>query len=236
MLKNPRIRGCAVLATGLLVAGCTQGTTEKGGGSGTSKGTGSKPAKDSPSANLMDPTTLNETAPATFKVRLETSKGNVVMTVHREWAPQGADRFYNLIKAGFYDGVAFFRVIKGFMAQTGIHGDPKIAARWSDASIQDDPVVESNTRGMVSFATAGPNTRTTQFFINFADNSRLDSMGFAPFAKVEGMKVVDNLYAKYGEGAPRGRGPSQARIRTEGNAYLKKDFERLDYILKATVE
>lgn len=221
----------------ILLAGCTRGDPEGSSSAGDSAAgqSASQPAKASP-VDLMTPSTLAATAPPTFKVRLETTKGEVVISVQRDWAPRGADRFYNLVEAGFYDGVAFFRVIKGFMAQTGIHGDPKIAARWSDASIQDDPVHESNTRGMVSFATAGPNTRTTQFFINFADNSRLDRMGFAPFAKIENMGVVDALYSGYGEGAPRGRGPSQPRIRNEGNEYLKKDFPRLDYILKATVE
>ena len=235
MLKNPRLRRGAFLVVGLLV-GCTRGGPEGSSTGGSAAGKNASESKADGQPDLMVPSTLAATAPATFKVRLETTKGDVVMTVTREWAPRGADRFYNLVKAGFYDGVAFFRVIKGFMAQSGIHGDPKIAARWSDASIQDDPVGESNTRGMVSFATAGPNTRTTQFFINFADNSRLDQMGFAPFGKVDNMRVVDGLYSGYGEGAPRGRGPSQPRIRNEGNDYLKKDFPRLDYIVKATVE
>jgi peptidyl-prolyl cis-trans isomerase A (cyclophilin A) len=160
-----------------------------------------------------------------------------VVEVTRAWAPKGADRFYNLVKNGFYDNVRFFRVVSGFMVQFGIHGDPGIMARWRTAQIGDDPVTQSNTRGMITFATAGPNTRTSQVFINFGDNSQLDKMGFAPFGRiVSGMNVVDSINAEYGEGAPRGRGPDQSRIQNEGNAYLAKDFPRLDYIRKATIE
>ena len=133
--------------------------------------------------------------------------------MHRDWAPNGADRFYNLVKNGFYDNDRFFRVITGFMVQFGINGDPKLSAVWREARIKDDPVKQSNSRGFITFATAGPNTRTTQVFINFADNSALDNQGFAPFGQVvSGMNVVDALYADYGEGAPRGRGPAQDRI------------------------
>jgi peptidyl-prolyl cis-trans isomerase A (cyclophilin A) len=179
----------------------------------------------------------SEQAPATYKVKFETSKGNVVIEVHRAWAPKGADRFYNLVKSGFYDNVRFFRVLSGFMAQFGISGDPAVMAKWREAPITDDPVTQSNTRGMVTFATAGPNTRTTQMFINYANNSNLDSMGFAPIGKVvSGMEVVDKFYAGYGEGAPRGAGPDQGRMQMQGNAYLEKSFPKLDYIKKATVE
>src|SRR5215468_12784976 len=143
---------------------------------------------------LSNPAALNEQAPATFKVRFDTSKGLFVVEVTRAWAPKGADRFYNLVKNGFYDNVRFFRVISGFMAQFGINGDPAIMANWRTAQIPDDPVTQSNTRGMITFATAGPNSRTSQVFINFADNSRLDQSGFAPFGKViSGMNVVDAL-------------------------------------------
>jgi len=156
--------------------------------------------------------------------------------VHRDWAPQGADRFYELVNSGYFDGVRFFRVLPGFMAQFGIHGDPKVSAKWRNQNIPDDPVLKSNTRGMLSYATAGPGTRTTQVFINFGDNRMLDPQGFAPFGQViEGMAVVDKLYAAYGEGAPRGRGPDQGRIQAEGNAYLERDFPKLDYVKKATV-
>ncbi len=178
----------------------------------------------------------SEAAPATFRARFETSAGDFVIEVQRDWAPQGADRFYNLVKGGVFDGARFFRVLPGFMAQFGIPGDPQLAAQWRDRRIADDPVRQSNTRGMVSFATAGPNTRTTQVFINFGNNSMLDGQGFAPFGRVvEGMAVVDKLYSGYGEGAPGGRGPDQGRAQREGNAYLAQDFPKLDYIKRATI-
>lgn len=177
-------------------------------------------------------------APATYRVKMETTKGTFYIDVDRQWCPNGADRFYQLVDSGFYDQCAFFRVIEGFMAQVGINGDPETQTRWRDRTIQDDPVVKSNLRGYVSFAkTSAPDSRTTQIFINFGDNQRLDKYGFAPFGHVspEGMKVVDALYAGYGEGAPRGRGPVQSRIQLEGNHYLKQEFPRLDYITKATI-
>jgi len=188
-------------------------------------------------ATLANPASLNEKAPATYKVKLDTSKGPVVIQVNRAWAPNGADRFYNLVKNGFYDNVRFFRVISDFMVQFGINGDPRIQANWRTANIPDDPVTQSNKRGTITFATAGPNTRTSQVFINFRDNTGLDRQGFAPFGMVvSGMEVVDKLHAGYGEGAPRGRGPDQGRIQQEGNAYLTRDFPQLDYIKKATIE
>src|SRR5947199_69901 len=151
---------------------------------------------------------MRQRAPGTFRARFETRKGSFVIAVQRDWAPLGADRFYNLVKSGYFDGARFFRVIPGFMAQFGIHGDPHVAAAWRDATIPDDPVRQHNTRGAVSFATAGPGTRTTQLFINYGDNSQLDGMGFAPLGQVvEGMDVVDAPYGGYGEGAPRCRGP-----------------------------
>ena len=187
-------------------------------------------------AKLQKPAELNEQAPATFRANLDTSKGAIVITVHRDWAPVGADRFYNLVKNGFYDDVRFFRVIPGFMAQFGIHGNPAVAAAWRPAQIKDDPVKQTNKRGYVTFATAGPNTRTTQLFINFGDNAGLDKQGFAPFGEVTaGMDVVDKIYSGYGEGAPRGKGPDQGRTQSEGNAYLTKEFPRLDYIKSATI-
>jgi len=186
---------------------------------------------------LSNPAALREQAPTTYKARFDTSKGVFVIEVTRDWAPKAADRFYNLVKYGFYDNVRFFRVISGFMVQFGINGDPAIMARWRAAQISDDQVTQSNKRGTITFATAGPNTRTSQVFINFADNSRLDDSGFAPFGRVvSGMNVVDALNAEYGEGAPRGRGPDQSRIQNEGNAYLTKDFPRMDYVKKATIE
>ena len=186
---------------------------------------------------LENPAGLREQAPATYKARFDTTKGVFVVEVTRAWAPRGADRFYNLVKNGFYDDTRFFRVISGFMVQFGINGDPNIMARWRTAQISDDPVTQSNTRGMITFAMAGPNTRTSQVFINFGDNSRLDQSGFAPFGRVvSGMNVVEAINAEYGEGAPNGRGPNQSRIQSEGNAYLSKDFSRMDYIKKATIE
>ncbi len=187
-------------------------------------------------ANLADPASLNDKAPATYKANFDTSKGSFVIEVHRDWAPNGADRFYNLVKNGFYDDARFFRVMEGFMAQFGINGNPKVSQAWLDANIQDDPVKKSNTRGMVTYATGGPDTRTTQVFINYDDNASLDDQGFSPFGKViSGMDVVDQLYSGYGDGPPRGEGPNQGRIQTQGNAYLAKDFPKLDYIKKATI-
>jgi len=186
---------------------------------------------------LTNPAALSERAPASYKARFDTSKGPVVIQVTRDWAPNGADRFYNLVKHGFYDDTRFFRVISGFMVQFGINGDPQIAAPWRTATIKDDPVKQSNRRGMITFATSGPDSRTTQVFINFGDNGGLDSQGFSPFGQVTtGMNVVDSLYSGYGEGAPSGRGPNQARIQREGNAYLSKEFANLDYVKKATIE
>lgn len=174
-------------------------------------------------------------APARYSVKLNTTKGDIIIDVTRAWAPRGADRFYNLVKAGYYNDCAFFRVIDGFMAQTGISGDPAVNSQWQTKRIQDDPVEQSNRRGYVSFAMAGPNTRTTQFFISYRDNSRLDQMGFAPFGRVRDMTPVDALYSGYGEGAPRGRGPSQGRLQSEGNSYLRSDFPELDYIRTAQI-
>ncbi|TNF64818.1 MAG: peptidylprolyl isomerase [Deltaproteobacteria bacterium] len=174
-------------------------------------------------------------APDQYTVELDTTKGAIVIDVRREWAPHGADRFYELVQNGYYTDVAFFRVIGGFMAQVGISGDPATNSEWREKRIPDDPVKASNTRGTVTFATSGPDSRTTQFFINFGDNSRLDGMGFAPFGKVKDMAPVDALYDGYGEGAPRGRGPSQGLIQTRGNAYLQESFPNLDYIKGAKI-
>ncbi len=186
---------------------------------------------------LLHPDQLDQRAPDKFQVKFETSKGDVVIEVTRQWAPIGADRFYNLASNGFYDGARFYRVIAGFMAQFGFNGDAEVDRVWGRATIKDDPVRESNSRGYVTFAkTNAPDSRTTQLFINFGSNGNLDRMGFAPFGKVvKGMDVVDRFYSGYGEGAPSGRGPSQTRIRTGGNEYLKKGFPHLDYIKKTTI-
>jgi peptidyl-prolyl cis-trans isomerase A (cyclophilin A) len=186
--------------------------------------------------DLSNPASLNEKAPAVYQAKFDTSKGAFVVEVHRDWAPNGADRFYNLVKNGFYNDVRFFRVLEGFMAQFGINGDPSLSAVWRDANIKDDPVKVSNGRGTITFATAGPNTRTTQVFINFGDNAGLDGQGFSPFGKVvSGMDVVDSLYGGYGEGAPRGAGPDQGQVQAQGNAYLQQDYPKLDYVKTATI-
>ena len=186
--------------------------------------------------NLMDPAQLNEKAPDKFQVKFDTTKGEFVVEVTREWAPNGADRFFNLVKNGFYDDCRFFRVIKDFMVQFGLNGDPKVSIAWYQARIKDDPVVESNKRGYITYAMAGPDTRTTQLFINFRNNSPLDKDGFSPFGKViKGMDVVDSIYNGYGEGAPSGNGPEQGRIIQQGNNYLKASFPKLDYIKSAII-
>jgi len=175
-------------------------------------------------------------APDVFKVKFETSQGNFIVEVHRKWSPIGADHFYALVDNKFYDGCRFFRVLDGFMAQFGINGDPKTQKKWRKEVIKDDPVVKSNTRGMITYATGGPNTRTSQLFINYGNNARLDNSGFSPFGKVvKGMNVVDKLYHKYGEGAPSGNGPSQRLIQSRGNKYLNQEFPKLDYIKKARI-
>jgi peptidyl-prolyl cis-trans isomerase A (cyclophilin A) len=184
----------------------------------------------------MNPAAMNTTAPETYRAQFETSKGTFTVEVTRAWAPLGADRFYNLVKNGFFDGARFFRVLPGFVVQFGIPADPGVARTWRAARIADDPVTQSNAPGSVTFATAGPNTRTTQVFINLGNNANLDGMGFAPFGKVtEGMDTVGQLHSGYGEGAPHGRGPDQGRIQSEGNPYLERDFPKLDYINKATI-
>jgi len=194
-------------------------------------------AQEKPNMDILkNPAKLNEKAPENFKVKFATTKGDFTVEVTRAWAPLGADRFYNLVKNGYFTDVAFFRVIGGFMMQFGIHGDPEVAAAWREADIKDDPVTQHNSRGYITYAMRGPDTRTTQLFINFGDNSQLDGMGFSPFGKVtDGMNVVDGIYAGYGEGAPRGMGPDQGRIQMEGNKYLKAEFPRLDYIKSAAL-
>jgi peptidyl-prolyl cis-trans isomerase A (cyclophilin A) len=179
-----------------------------------------------------------QTAPAVFQVNLDTSKGAVVIEVHRDWAPRGADQFYTLVKSGFYDGDRFFRVLPRFVVQFGINDDPKANALWANANIPDDPVRQHNVRGTVTFATAGPNTRSTQVFINMRDNRALDAQGFAPIGKViSGMDVVESFYSSYGEMAPAGgEGPDPSQIEAQGNAYLESRFPRLDYIKKATLQ
>jgi peptidyl-prolyl cis-trans isomerase A (cyclophilin A) len=173
----------------------------------------------------------DEKAPDTYKVKFDTSKGPFVVEVHRAWAPIGADHFYTLVKNGFYNDVRFFRVVPGFMVQFGMNGDPKVQAAHN-TTIKDDPVKESNKRGYVTFAKTGaPNSRSTQVFINFKDNTFLDAQGFAPIGQVvSGMDVVDKINAEYREQ------PNQGEIRASGNAYLMKEFPKLDYVKTATIE
>ena len=183
---------------------------------------------------LTDPAKLTAKAPDTFKAKFETTKGTFVIEVHRAWSPNGADRFYNLVKNGYYDGVKFFRVVPDFVVQFGIHGDPSIASKWLKSNIQDDPVKESNKRGTLTFAMSSqPNSRSVQMFLNLKDNTFLDAKGFAPLGKVvTGMDVVDQLHSGYGEGLTQ----LQGRIASEGNAFLEKNYPQLDAIKKASIE
>lgn len=194
-----------------------------------------RPAGDSAKSVAL-PNAAASPAPSVFYVRFETSKGPFLVEARRDWAPHGVDRFYHLVQSEYFDDGRFFRVISSFMAQFGMHGEPKVHAAWDKLPILDDSVVESNRRGYVSFAMAGPNTRTTQLFINTVNNRPLDEMGFAPIGRVvEGMSVVDSLFADYGDAPPGGQGPDQGRITAEGNAYLERAFPKLDFIRTARV-
>ncbi|HEV2689357.1 MAG TPA: peptidylprolyl isomerase [Bryobacteraceae bacterium] len=207
MKKSTLILVCLVFL--MAFAGCSSNSTSASGQAGGA------PAK----------------SPDVYKARFDTSKGAFVVEVHRDWAPNGADRFHELVTSGFYNEARFFRVVPGFVVQWGISADPKVAEKWREKNIQDDPATQSNLRGFITFATRGPNTRTTQLFINLADNARLDAMGFSPFGKViEGMDIVDQLYSGYGET------PQQQLIETQGNEYLKGQFPQLDYIKTTKVE
>lgn len=195
-----------------------------------------QPAAPQGHSALLNPASLNAQAPDVYYAKLDTTKGAIVIKVTRAWAPIGADRFYNLVKNGFFNDASFFRVIPGFIVQFGISADPKVSAVWHDANIPDDPVKQSNAAGTVTFATAGPNTRTTQVFINLADNKSLDAQGFAPFGTVtEGMDFAQSFYSGYGEGAPMGNGPDQQLLQSQGEAYLAANFPKLDHIKSATV-
>lgn len=171
-----------------------------------------------------------EKTPETFKATFETTKGKFVVEAVHDWSPKGVDRFYQLVQEGFFKDIAFFRVVNNFVVQFGIHGDPNVSKVWREKTFPDDKVKESNKTGYISFATAGPGTRTTQLFVNLRDNTNLDGMGFSPFAKVvEGLDVVKKITGEYGES------PNQAKIQSEGNAYLKKEFPKLDYIKSVTI-
>lgn len=179
---------------------------------------------------LLNPALLKAKAPDVFKARFTTTKGDFVVEVHRDWSPLGADRFYNLVKNGYFNNAHFFRVVSGFVVQFGLSPSPAVNAVWKDATIQDDPVTQTNSKGSLTFATRGPNTRTTQLFINLGENARLDGMGFSPFGNViEGMDVVEKLYAGYGES------PDQGQITAVGKPYLDKNFPLLDSIRVARI-
>ncbi len=203
------------------------------------------PAKDhtpkstaaAPHQLLLQPETATEPAPAIFRARFVTTKGDFVISASREWSPLGVDRFYNLVKRGYYDNVAVFRPLKGFIIQLGVNGSPVVNQKWRSAYLKDDPVVKSAKRGTVTFAHAGPNTRNTQFFVNMADNISLDKQNFVTFGEVvQGLDVIEKLNTEYGDGPPAGKGPDQFRYLDEGNAYLDREFPRLDYIRFATIE
>ena len=200
---------------------------------------GAAPTASGTHAALLDPAAevWSARAPSLFNVRLETSKGVFVLEIHRDWAPRGADRFFNLARAGYFDDSRFFRVVPGFIAQFGIAGDPAIAATWRDRAFADDSVRQSNVRGTIAFAMTGPNTRTTQLFISLVDNTRLDAQGFAPIGRViEGMSVVDSLYSGYGENSGGGvRAGRQAPLFSGGNAYADRTYPRLDRLIRVTI-
>jgi peptidyl-prolyl cis-trans isomerase A (cyclophilin A) len=189
-----------------------------------------RPAAARAVPSLLNPASLTAKAPAEFKVRFTTSAGDFTVQVHRDWAPLGADRFYNLVRRGFFTNASFFRVVPGFVVQFGLSANPAINKVWDQANIHDDPVTKSNKRGTLVFATAGPNTRTTQLFINFGDNGRLDAMGFAPFGEViDGMDVVDKIYSGYGQQ------PNQELITAQGDAYISQNFPKIDKIKLARI-
>ena len=218
------MRRITTIAAGAALAGLTAcGTSEEGGTMGGDMEV------------LMDPAgaEMTQEAPATFRARFETTKGIFVVEVERRLAPRGADRFYNLVRHGYYNGTKLFRVIPGFVVQWGMSGDPALNKEWNQARIQDDPVMTSNEPGTITFAMAGPNTRTTQLFINYKNNAGLDGQGFSPFGRVvEGMEVVESFNAEYGATPSN----NQQRIGAEGNAFLDKHFPNLDAILSATIE
>jgi peptidyl-prolyl cis-trans isomerase A (cyclophilin A) len=221
-----RIARHALFATAAFASvACGTDGAAGGGGGGSASTALSKP----------DAAEIAAPSPDSFRVAVETSKGNFTILARREWAPKGVDRFYHLVRLGFFDDVRFFRVLPGFMAQFGMHGDPKVNAAWEELRLEDDPVKAENKRGMVTFAkTMEPNSRSTQLFINTVDNLNLDGQGFAPIGEVvEGLPVVDSLYADYGEGPPYGAGPDQGRMASQGNAYLTQSFPKLDYIRRA---
>ena len=222
------LTACIVLCASLLVAPAQTPVPRSSTAHSAAKPGAGHAAGPRPS--LLNPASLKATAPAVFKARFTTTVGDIVVEVHRDWAPLGADRFYNLVKYGYFTNASFFRVVPGFVVQFGLNADPALNKVWHQARFQDDPVKQSNKRGMLVFATAGPNTRTTQLFINYVDNARLDGMGFAPFGTVvEGMDVVDKIFPGYGER------PRQDLITDQGDAYIKANFPEMDKIKMAKI-
>lgn len=229
-----------ILGTGLCNEARSQAAATQAQAAAQSGATSAPAHKTAPASPydraLLRPALLVAKAPATYQVKFTTTKGDFVVSVTRAWAPLGADRFYNLVRHHFYDNTSFFRVIRSFVVQWGISAYPPVTAAWEHAPIKDDPVVQSNLRGYLTYAMGGPNTRTTQVFINLVDNKRLDGMDFATFGQVtEGLDVVDALYAGYGEGAPEGQGPEQDKIEKAGKSYLDKGFPQLDSIKTTTL-
>jgi peptidyl-prolyl cis-trans isomerase A (cyclophilin A) len=220
-----RLPWLLALALPLFVAACAGGSAELG-------------EPPVPRSFLLEPESpeMNAAAPESFRVLFQTTSGDFTVEVTEAWAPEGARRLYNLVRAGYYDGVHFFRVIPSFVAQFGIHPDPDVSAAWRQSGITDDPVIVGNERGTLTFAMAGPDSRTVQLFINLTDNANLDQLGFAALGRVvEGMEVVDELYDGYGEGAPRGQGPDQGRMQFEGDSYISENFPLLDRIERARI-
>jgi peptidyl-prolyl cis-trans isomerase A (cyclophilin A) len=224
------IAAALVLCAGVLVHAQTPAPKTAPAHSSAAKPSAANHTAAAPHSSLLNPASLKAKAPAVFKAKFSTTAGDFVVEVHRDWAPLGADRFYNLVRNGYFTNAAFFRVVKGFVVQFGLSASPAVNKVWSVARFQDDPVLQSNKRGTLVFATAGPNTRTTQLFINYADNARLDAMGFAPFGSVvEGMDVVDKIFPGYREK------PQQDLITSQGDAYLKANFPMIDKIKLAQI-
>lgn len=215
-------RSCFLVATALVLGACSAQDESD--------------ARGTPNP-LLRPSSFTETAPETFRVRFETSEGAFVVAVTRAWAPLGVDRFYNLVRGGFFDDTRVYRVVDGFVAQFGLNGDPYVNQAWKTEYLVDDPVTQTNRRGRVTFAKGGRHSRTTEIFVSLRDNPQLDESGFAPFGEVvEGMEVVEAFHAAYGDGPPRGEGPYQAMVEARGNAYLDAEFPELTRIERATVE
>lgn len=233
--KLTRLAGVTLIA-GMTVVGAgaqTQTPAPAKPGATTTHHATTHPAATTVHRSLLNPASLNQKAPDVYKAKFTTTKGDFVVEVTRAWSPIGADRFYNLVKNGFFTDVEFFRVVPGFVVQFGISGNPKIATVWSNANIADDPVMQSNKRGFITFAKTGaPNSRATQVFINLGDSTFLDSQGFSPFGQVtEGLDVVEKFDSEYGDNPT----PHQDEITTQGNAYLKKTFPKLDSIKTAAI-